>query len=94
MQSFGSTWGTVLATVGLIGVLGSGSPDRVSAQDGATRGLSLAEFEKLHKELNLENQLWATIPWKPTITEARKQAVREKKPIFMVVNTGNCTGMV
>ena len=61
---------------------------------GDEPGLSRAEFDKLHKELNLKNQPWATIPWKVTLTEARELAVKSKKPIFMVVNTGNCLGFV
>ena len=57
-------------------------------------GLSKAEFDKLLKQLNLKNQAWATIPWKNTLPEARAQAIKENKPIFMVVNTGNCLGLV
>jgi len=57
-------------------------------------GLSRAEFERLHYALNLKNQPWATIPWKVTLTEARELAAAEGKPIFLVVNTGNCLGFV
>jgi hypothetical protein len=57
-------------------------------------GLGLAEFEELKPALDVKNQPWATIPWKYSITEARKQAAASKKPIFMVVNTGNCLGCV
>ena len=42
--------------------------------------------------LDVKNQPWTTIPWKYSITEARKQASASKKPIFMVVNTGNALG--
>jgi riboflavin biosynthesis pyrimidine reductase len=56
--------------------------------------LTRAEFDRLQKVLSLKNQPWAAIPWKNTLPEARAQAVREKKPIFMVVNTGNCLGFV
>ena len=56
--------------------------------------LSRAEFDRLHKELNLKNQPWATIPWKVTLTEARESAAKLGKPIFLVVNTGNCLGFV
>lgn len=64
------------------------------AAKGEEPSLSRAEFDRLHKELNLKNQPWATIPWKVTLVEAREVAAREKKPIFMVVNTGNCLGFV
>ena len=56
--------------------------------------LSRAEFERLQKVLSLKHQPWTAIPWKNTLPEARAQAAKEKKPIFMVVNTGNCLGFV
>jgi hypothetical protein len=56
--------------------------------DKATE-LSPAEFKELKPILDLKNQPWTTIPWKYSITEARKLAAASKKPIFMVVNTGN-----
>ena len=61
---------------------------------GDEPGLSRAEFDRLQKVLSLKNQPWAAIPWKNNLPEARAQAAKEKKPIFMVVNTGNCLGFV
>ena len=61
---------------------------------GDEPGLSRAEFDRLQKVLSLKHQPWAAIPWKNTLPEARAQAAKEKKPIFMVVNTGNCLGFV
>src|SRR5437763_16172059 len=58
----------------------------------AAAGLSPAEFEELKPLLDVKNQPWATIPWKYSITEARKLAAASKKPIFMVINTGNALG--
>lgn len=75
-----------LATLGLLAVAGR-SEERAAA-------LTLAEFEQLHNQLDLKKQPWATIPWKVSVTEARQVAAREKKPIFLVVNTGNCLGFV
>jgi hypothetical protein len=57
-------------------------------------GLSLAEFEKLKPILDVKNQPWTMIPWKYSLTEARELAAKSKKPIFMVVNTGNVLGCV
>ena len=37
-------------------------------------------------------QPWATIGWKVSVTEARQLAAKENKPVFLVVNTGNCLG--
>jgi hypothetical protein len=55
-------------------------------------GLTVAEFEKLKPVLDLKNQAWTTIPWKYSLTEARRLAAKTQKPIFMVVNTGNVMG--
>jgi hypothetical protein len=55
-------------------------------------GLSAAQFDQLRTVLDLKNQPWATIPWKYSITEARRLAAASRKPIFMVVNTGNALG--
>jgi hypothetical protein len=57
-------------------------------------GLSLAEFEELKPILSVKNQPWTKIPWKYSLTEARQLAAKSKKPIFMVVNTGNVLGCV
>jgi hypothetical protein len=54
--------------------------------------LSDAEFARLVKQLHVKSQPWASLPWQTSLTEARKQAAREKKPIFFNVNTGNCLG--
>lgn len=61
---------------------------------GDEPGLPRVEFDRLQKLMNLKNQPWAAIPWKNTLPEARAQAAKEMKPIFMVVNTGNCLGFV
>ena len=56
-------------------------------------GLSSAEFEKLHKELQPpRDELWTTIPWHVSILEARDEAAREKKPIFVWVASGEPLG--
>ena len=55
-------------------------------------GLSDEEFAALKKDLQLKSKPWATIPWRATVTEARDAAAREKKPIFMMVDTGNPIG--
>jgi hypothetical protein len=56
------------------------------------QGVSVAEFNQLFKQLDVKNQRWAGIPWKSSVTEARKLAAREQNPIFFNVNTGNCLG--
>jgi len=65
-----------------------------AAEEKPATELSVAEFKELKSILDVKNQPWTTIPWKYSITEARKLAAAAKKPIFMVVNTGNCLGCV
>jgi len=62
------------------------------AQETREAGLTVAEFKKLKPVLDLKNQAWTTIPGKYSLTEARRLAAKTKKPIFMVVNTGNVMG--
>jgi hypothetical protein len=56
--------------------------------------LTEALFERLRDSMRLERQPWARIPWKASTTRAREAAARERKPIVLVVNTGNCLGFV
>ena len=55
-------------------------------------GLTDEEFRKLQPELRLKSKGWASLPWRATLTDAREAAIREKKPIFMMVDTGNPIG--
>ena len=56
--------------------------------------LSRGDFERLLDELNLKIQPWATVDWKISLTEARRAAAKQQRPVFLVVNTGNCLGFV
>jgi hypothetical protein len=49
----------------------------VRANNQEAGGLTLAEFQALKPALDLRNQPWATIPWKYSITEARRLAAAE-----------------
>jgi hypothetical protein len=63
------------------------------AQQPAKSGLTMAEFEKLHKELQPpNNELWRTIPWQVSILEGRELAAKTKKPIFVWVASGEPLG--
>ena len=55
-------------------------------------GLSDEDYRKLQPELRLKSKGWASLPWRATLTDARESALREKKPIFMMVDTGNPIG--
>jgi hypothetical protein len=77
--------------------LGLMAGDAANAGDRAAKvkpaaELTSAEFRELIPILDVKNQPWTTIPWKYSITEARKLAAATEKPIFMVVNTGNALG--
>jgi len=55
-------------------------------------GLSDEDYRKLQPELRLKSKGWASLPWRATLTDAREAALKEKKPIFMMVDTGNPIG--
>ena len=56
-------------------------------------GLSLPEFEKLHREVQPpKDERWRSIPWKVSVVEAREQAVKEGKPLFVWVASGEPLG--
>jgi hypothetical protein len=65
---------------------------RTFAGEASSAAVTTAEFKRLAGELDLKSQPWAKIPWKVSVTEARQLAAKERKPIFLVVNTGNCLG--
>jgi hypothetical protein len=55
--------------------------------------LSVAEFERLHQELQPpRDELWRTIPWQVSILEGRELAAKTKKPIFVWVASGEPLG--
>lgn len=56
-------------------------------------GLSEGEFARLQKELRPpKDELWSAIPWHVSILEARDEAARLKKPIFVWVASGEPLG--
>ena len=74
-------------------VLAAFSAAPLFGQEPAKGGLTLAEFEKLHKELQPpDNELWRTIPWHVSILEGREAAAKSKKPIFVWVASGEPLG--
>jgi hypothetical protein len=66
-----------------------------SADTQEAEELSLAEFKKLHRELQPpSDEPWRTIPWKMSIADACRLAVKEKKPLVMRVRSGHPLGCV
>jgi hypothetical protein len=76
----------------LLGKLKTALAVALLAGPAPAAGLDPDEFRELKTSLDIKNQPWATIPWKYSITEARKLAAKTRKPIFIVVNTGNALG--
>jgi hypothetical protein len=62
-------------------------------QDAAPK-LTQAEFAKLHKELTSAKEPWQSIPWHLSILEARAQAAKENKPVYMLCRAGHPLGCV
>ena len=81
-----------LSVLVVLGTMAAGLSGPARAEEKSTADLSKAEFAKLLKQLHVKNLPWASIPWKISLTEARQLAAKEKKPVFLVVNTGNCLG--
>jgi hypothetical protein len=66
-----------------------------SADTQDSEELSLAEFAKLHRELQPpRDEPWRTIPWKMSIVDACRLAAKEKKPLVMRVRSGHPLGCV
>lgn len=51
-----------------------------------------AEFKRLHAELQLNDEPWLTIPWKISVLNAQRTAVKENKPIFIWAMDGHPLG--
>lgn len=65
-----------------------------TAEAGEAERLSREEFEKLHRELQSPREPWQSIPWKLSLLDARSQATKEKKPIYMLCRSGHPLGCV
>ena len=62
---------------------------------GQPHGLDVREFERLHAHLRPPaEEGWSSIAWKTSLAQACVLAVREKKPLFMVVRSGHPLGCV
>jgi hypothetical protein len=61
----------------------------------ASLALDQAEFEKMHRALQLPtDEPWRTIVWETEITEACARAAKEKKPVVLRVRSGHPLGCV
>ena len=59
------------------------------------RSLSEEEFARLHQALRPPSgEGWTKIAWKTSLVQACVQAARGKRPLFMVVRSGQPLGCV
>lgn len=57
--------------------------------------LDEAGFSKLHAQLQAPpDEAWRTLPWQDTVLKASALAGKEKKPVYMLVRSGNPLGCV
>ncbi len=55
--------------------------------------LTDAKFTELHKQLRpAQDEPWQTIPWRISLLDAQKAAVKEGKPIFIWAMDGHPLG--
>lgn len=60
---------------------------------GADTGIPADEFERLHAELAPDLEApWRSIPWRVSLLEARSEAARQKKPLFIWAMDGHPLG--
>ena len=73
--------------------ISSGPVASCFAQEPARERLTLAEFKKLHQEVQPPgDELWRTVPWHVSILEGREAAAKSRKPIFVWVASGEPLG--
>jgi hypothetical protein len=78
--------GAVFLVLGLAGM---------RARAEGEKPITAEEFGRLHEALRLpKGEAWRGLPWHESILEARAEAVKEKKPIYMLVRSGNPLGCV
>ena len=72
------------AAVAVAALVGACHTASLFAQGPAASTLNVAEFEKLHRELQPpKDELWRSIPWHVSILEGREAAAKTGKPIFV-----------
>ena len=78
----------------IVGTLVGVPTRQAPAQEKEPVGLSKAGFDTLHKELTSVKEPWLSLPWQLSLLEARTQAVKENKPIYMLCRSGHPLGCV
>jgi hypothetical protein len=90
MRQFAPGWATLGCVLAATALVPAAPP-----QGKGPQALSVARFEQLHQQLQpSKDEVWQQLPWKLSLLEARDQAAKEKKPIFMLVRSGHPLGCV
>jgi hypothetical protein len=80
----------VKRTIPLLAALAAGLLATGTGRTGDVKPIADSDFARLHQMIRVqpdEQRFWQ-IPWKLTISEAREQAAREGKPIFVWAGAG------
>ena len=65
----------------------------MSLSQPAFAEITADEFQKLHRELRpAADAPWRSIPWKISLLDAQRQAIAEKKPLFIWAMDGHPLG--
>lgn len=57
--------------------------------------LDESTFKRLHDQLQPpQDEAWRELPWQDSLLKAREHAATQKKPIYMLVRSGNPLGCV
>lgn len=78
----------VAVAVSVVPLLGLSRP--AAGQENAGKHLSIAEIDELHQLIkpHAGESRWMEIEWHPNIWEARQQAAKEGKPLFLWAGSG------
>lgn len=57
-----------------------------------SQSLDEKEFQRLHAELEPQDEDWKSIPWQTNLLEAQKLAAESQKPIFIWAMDGHPLG--
>ena len=55
-------------------------------------GLPEKEFTKLHAQLQPKDQTWKSIPWRTSLLDSQRAAVKQQKPILIWAMDGHPLG--
>lgn len=79
-----------LFTAGILSMTSDGAQQTDVKKSATSDGLSLAEFEKVHKLIKPQpgESRWREVPWLTSLWEARQKAAAAGKPIMVFTGSG------